>query len=347
LYYEATLTLNVDSPIYAGRDATLTGRFDYNNAPLPGLRNTDILLNDKLMKSFKSDTEFTEKLAIDPKLANTVSTLTVSVPGDGRYAPVIKSISLEVILAVPKLDLNLPKWAIIPGNIHFSGRLYSDLGPLAATKLEIDIGNTKSVLVTSKDGTFSGSLHMSPAFSLLGTQSIVIHVSPQEPWYTTLNSSFNIFIVNALNCGILLVVLIILVVVLPILLLKRLGYKKSHRKQVAAPILPASTPAKTESIAPVTPELDGGSKNGVLYWYRKVLELMQRIVQAALLPSETLREFANKYAQKMGPARIYFMGLTTLVEKIIYGKYQSTPEDEEKSQKAYTIMKKEGGHENS
>jgi len=74
---------------------------------------------------------------------------------------------------------------------------------------------------------------------------------------------------------------------------------------------------------------------------------MQKIIKVPLLPHETLREFATKYSSKMGRAETYFLGLTSLVEKIMYGKYHSTPEDTEKSQKAYMIIKEEADNENS
>ena len=69
--------------------------------------------------------------------------VTISVPADGRYAPVMATYTLNVTLAATVLDLHMAAIGLIPGSIGLSGKLYSVVGPLANAAVTITDGTSQ------------------------------------------------------------------------------------------------------------------------------------------------------------------------------------------------------------
>jgi hypothetical protein len=57
------------------------------------------------------------------------------------------------------------------------------------------------------------------------------------------------------------------------------------------------------------------------------LRVVQRATGAIIKPDETLREYAKRSNQALGPVGRYFMELTHMVEKLLYAVYQPKAED--------------------
>jgi hypothetical protein len=85
--------------------------------------------------------------------------------------------------------------------------------------------------------------------------------------------------------------------------------------------------------------------NSVPYWYRIALKLVQSITKMMLKPHQTLREYGKEASTALGPAGKYFMELTYLLEKRIYGNRKSDVGDIQKSQDLALEIQKETGRE--
>ena len=61
--------------------------------------------------------------------------------------------------------------------------------------------------------------------------------------------------------------------------------------------------------------------------YRQVLKLVQSITTMMLRPNQTLREFAQETAPRLGPLAGYFQEFTLMVERALYSKHPPQEED--------------------
>jgi hypothetical protein len=72
---------------------------------------------------------------------------------------------------------------------------------------------------------------------------------------------------------------------------------------------------------------------------------VQSITKLILAPHQTLREYGQEASNKLGPAGKYFLELTYLIEKRLYGKRQPDASDIQKSKDLTREIQKETGRE--
>ena len=100
------------------------------------------------------------------------------------------------------------------------------------------------------------------------------------------------------------------------------------------------SPKAQESVWPPTETADS-----ISYWYRIALKLVQSITKMLLKPHQTLREYGKEASTGLGPAGKYFMELTYLLEKRLYGNRKPDTGDIQKSQDLTLEIQKETGRE--
>ena len=61
--------------------------------------------------------------------------------------------------------------------------------------------------------------------------------------------------------------------------------------------------------------------------YRQVLRQIQKITSMMLRPNQTLREFAQETAPRLGPLAGYFKEFTLMIERALYSKRPPKEED--------------------
>jgi hypothetical protein len=184
--------------------------------------------------------------------------------------------------------------------------------------------------------------------SLLGTQGITVQVQPQEPWNAPLTSTKNIFLINYVTLVLLLIVLVVLAVYLPRRFKKWFAVQPRKRANLPGLVLP--TPSLVyQNIPPIPLKAQAShdkleqTANFVFYWYDIALKLVQNITKMILKPHQTLREYGKEANPALGPVGKYFMELTYLIEKRLYGKRQQDISDVQKSRElALEIQKKAG-----
>lgn len=336
LFYEAKLALTIADKAYPGLETEVSGRFDYGRSPAPGQRRVQTYLDNSLVKELFCEGEFTERLGIDPEVDLGEHAITVSAQAMGRYSPVVATAALNVVRATPVLDLRMPRLGMIPGAIGFKGRLYSEVGPLSGAKIKVTLGRSQVELSTSPDGSFEAKINVGMGFQLFGSQPVEVAVVPQEPWNANLITTRRLIVVNVVNSSLVVVILLFLGIYLPGRLRKRFGLKASKKPTpVSEPVKPEPTPAYSMTVAAPTEDIvepAGGTRERILYWYRLVVRLIQRVIRVVPKPHETLREFAREARQALGPMGEYLMQLTKIIERLLYSRYEPAKEDLEKSQ---------------
>jgi len=351
LFYAAQLTLQMNNPVYPGKEAMLSGTFNYADRLVLLQRKVELYLDNNLEEHFDVGPSFNKGILLNDLITPGKHIVTVSAPATGRFASVTTSYVMDVTLAATFLVLKMPAIGFIPGSFQLSGKLYSSAGPLANAIVLISEGKTTKQVITDTDGTFSKKVGMGLGFSLLGTQGITLQVQPQEPWNAPLTSTKNIFLINYVNLVLILIVLVILAVYLPRRFEKWFAaptVKKTRLPGLVPPVpLPVSQSKTQISLRPKeSPEKPEETASSVFYWYRVALKLVQQITKTLLAPHQTLREYGRVANPALGPAGKYFMELTYLIEKRLYGKRQPDNRgDVQKSQELVLEIQKEAGRE--
>jgi hypothetical protein len=351
LYYEAQLTIVQPDPAYLGRETMVNGYLVYNEASLSILRQAGLYLDDIFLCDFPVETAFTLQYELSADIVTGKHNIAVSIPAIGRYAPVFADCILEITRTVPILELNMPRIVMIPGSFEISGRIYSELGPLNSAVVTLTLGKNEMQVNTNEDGSFSARIKMSMGFDLLGDQPITVNLQPQEPWNAPLSTTRNIFLINIINCSVILLVLIIFGLYLPRRLKKRLGISPGDKVGLSEPVLQVTVKAEqagdsTDAARRDEPEPQEKTANPVIYWYRLTLKVVQNLTGLMLKPQRTLREYARDVSRVIGPASKHFMDLTFIVERMLYSKQRPSQHDIEKSQQLSQKLQEETKGEN-
>jgi hypothetical protein len=350
LFYTAQLTLQLDNTAYPGKEAMLTGTFDYGSDPVPQQRAADLYLDNNIEDQLNAGPVFSKSIMLDAQITPGNHLITVSAPADGRYAPVMTSYVMDVTLATTILELHLPVIGFIPGSIQLSGKAYSSLGPLDNAAIVISDGKTSKQIITAADGTFSTKFGIGMGASLLGTQTVTVKVQPQEPWNAPVTRAKNIFLIYFINIGLLLAILIFMAVYLPRRFKKWFTGRPGKKIKLPGMVVPETVTvyAAKEEVSPKeknNTEKEEEAKNPVLYWYRIALKFVQDFTKKMLKPHQTLREYGREASQVLGPAGKYFLELTYLLEKRLYGKHETDANDNQQSQQLAAEIQKQAGNE--
>ena len=345
LFYTATLSLQVNGSAYPGKEAALTGTFDYGAAPVPATRSAAIYLDNNLEQQFNAGPVFNQNVTLAAKITPGQHSLTVSAAADDRYAPVLANFVLNVTRAATSANLQLPGVGWIPGSFTLSGQLSSSTGPLDNATVIINAGKASKQIITAPDGSFATKIGLGFSLSLLGTQAVTLQVQPQEPWNAPLTVNKNIFLINYINLILILLVLIALAVYLPRRFRKWFSMPKDRPSRLPGlvpPLMPQpQAQVGTAPRLPVAMEKTEEGDNTVSFWYRVALKVVQAVTKLVIAPQQTLREYGKAVSAVLGPAGKYFTELTHLEEKRLYGKASADAAAVRKSRDLAQAIQKE------
>jgi hypothetical protein len=332
LFYDAILMLQTDKNAYPGRTTSIGGQFDYDSSPSANKRGIEIYLDNTLVRGSEVTNEFTEKLSLSADMKIGKHLITVSVSASGRYAPLATNATLNVKKATPVLTINLPSVALVPGSFVVNGKLDSEIGPVERAHITMIFEGKKIDAVSGDDGTFSATIKNNMGFGLFGSQSLEFMAIPQEPWQATLTTLHKIMTVYIVNCGAFFFILVILGVILPRRIKFRpwTGLKKKPKELTTSQpeLLPVPSVSATSNIAPNHDNQDISEPHSRLfYWYRIVIQLIQRASGVLFKPNQTLREFVRDASRATGSSSKFILEFTRIIEKVLYSPYKVTEDD--------------------
>lgn len=333
LFYEAQLKLTLPEKSYPGLETSISGRFDYRQAPVPAQRNIEIYLDDVLVATVAADQTFTAKVRIPPDTLTGKHRVTLSAIPRQRYSPVTVSATLNITKSIPTVLMKLPKVVIIPGNLRLQGNLSSEIGALEGASIKLRFGGSETEVTSSTEGSFDARVPMGMGSGLAGWQQLEWEIIPQEPWHAPAKITSNLFTINMVTGGGSIIVLALLGIYLPSLLRKRfaLGMRPARKTQRKQTPVPQTAAAPGRVALPSQYEAGDGSRSKILDWYRLLLRLLERLAKTALAPQQTLREFAVQYSKAFGPFGKPFMDFSRLAERLLYSRHEPTPDEVKKS----------------
>jgi hypothetical protein len=331
-YYSAKLDLSVKGQAYPAKSLALYGTLKYEDSPVINNRLLNIYLDDSFNNEVITGTYFETPINIPAEIALGNHTIIASSAANGRYAPLIAFLSINVSQAQTYLDLSLPGLSLIPGTINVSGDLYSELGPLNNAVITLDMNRKVTQSQSSIGGTFTGSINKGMELSLLGYQQVTIYIQPSEPWNAPLETTRDIYIINFANIGIILVVLVITSVILRV---KTGGRHRIYRKLstgliediLPEPISLTKTKIGKDTVILWNKREKSGLYTHIIDWYIRALKVVAEITSLVLQPHQTIREYAEQTGPKLGLIQKVFNEFTRYIEKLLYSGYKPTEED--------------------
>ena len=332
---------------YPGLSETVNAALDYGTWPPLENRRFSIYLDDTLLNEINSGGGFSDWFTMDPDTSLGPHLITISSPSEARYAPALTSFSINVKKGTVTLILNKPGAVFIPGTINFSGRAYTELGPLKNGQITIALGGSKVGVTTADDGGFTAKLKAGLGLSLIGSQSVSVQISPSEPWNAPLSESQSLFAVNYLNCVGAAAALAFFGIYMPKRLGARAGAKKQTDKIVEDFImdLPSSgtvtvTDKQTFRVTPRNP-----AQEKILYWYTRVLKFVQKMAGLSPRPQQTMREFARESGPSLGPISSFFLEITLIAERSLYSSCKPSQSEVDKSRELSQAINPAGSDE--
>lgn len=323
LFYETRLSLEVSGPAYPGREISVKGGFDYGDDPIPESRAVLIYWNGQQVAEERVTESFVIDIPVDARTHLGRYEIAAYAAAQERYSPAWAKGEVEVVRAVPIIDIAAPNMVLLPFGLSVAGRAYSELGPLQDAPLKIKFGGSEMAATTGQDGTFSARINTGMSLTLVGSQELTVQITPQEPWISEGYSSRGLTVISPINMGGILFVL----AGVSIPLARRLRQVRWRFARTPSPQPPRPAPIM------VTAEEDGrrdgisglaqrGSPGyALLRLYRNILRLIQGMTSALLKPSQTLREFAAQCAPLLGPLAGHFQEFTGLVERLLYSRH--------------------------
>jgi hypothetical protein len=333
MFYEATIDLTVAQEAYPGLETEIAGVFNYGQSPAPSERRVEIYLDNELMAGLPAQPEFRQKIAIPSGVALGQHIITVSAQATGRYAAVVATAGLTVTRMTPTVALRTPRVILVPWSTRFSGTVNTNSGPLSSASVKMSLRHSQTELASSSDGAFEADMKMGWGFDLFGTDQLQVEVIPREPWNEPAIVTRNVFVVNVVNCGGLLVILAFLAIYVPTRLKRRFGRHPSKavvpRPQPVEPAPVYSAKATSADPVEAVGEPTGKPRERILRWYLLVLKAVQRITRVAFRPDQTLREFTRETGAVLGPVAQRLMEFTRMAERLLYSRHEPTEEDAE------------------
>lgn len=337
LFYETELTIALAPKAYPGLETTIFCKFTYGELIPPTPRPIEIYLDNNLIAEGTAIEEFTATIKLDDDFPLGTHAITASSTSMGRYAPATATVGLNVTRAIPVLTVDFPTIVLIPGKVDLSGQLQSGAGSLSNADITITLDRTRTTVKSSESGAFEASLEMKWGFELVGSQDLIIQVTPQEPWNDSLVVSKKAFLISTINCAVFLAIVIFFGVFLSYKLKRRIeAYARRRTKPAVAPASrPETTPVYSETInVPlklVEATAESEPRQKIFAWYISILKLVQKAARAFLRPNQTLREFAADTQKTLGPVSAYFIDFTKMIEKLLYSSSQTTDKEVSKS----------------
>ncbi|HAS04560.1 MAG TPA: hypothetical protein DCR71_02190, partial [Dehalococcoidia bacterium] len=346
-YYTASLNLLVEGHAYPGQSPILYGNLDYKDCPVLNERLFNVYLDDDFVDNIISSTSFESLINLPGDIELGWHTVIVSSSSDKRYAPVISYYNINVTQAAVFLDLIIPSISVIPGNINLNGDLYSETGLLENALITFGINEKITQFYGSADGTFSGQIKKGMELSLLGYQQINVQIQPSEPWNAPLKETFNIYVINIANMGIITAVLIIISVILRANIRKRSRfYPKPTFENIEdsspVPISLIKTKSDKDTVILWEKQPKDGIYIHIIEWYARALKMIEKISASVLKPHQTLREYAEENSLKLGVLNKIFIDFTLFIERILYSDYKPTEEDVAESRHYSDSIRNEG-----
>lgn len=308
IYYSPDVVLSVPSPVFPGRDASVSGSVKWDSMGVAGLRLRVAAFNSVYSVVTGADGSYSLSVSVPGGYPEGSSVVVVdSLPG-GVYGPSGAQAVVDVVRIPLSLEVVAPSWVVAGTLSGITGRVTAGGVPLANCSVVVVSDAGVASVVSSADGSFRADQAYPLGLATADTRYRV-SATPAEPWIRPAAASGVIFVVNLL-----------VVVGGPVLLAgaSYYGYRQYRRRP--------RRPKKVEEELIAVPVAGGssvvvslaGGERGSNEVYSDALELVGEKTGVRMGASMTLREYLSVVRDRLGAGWKAFRSLTLLYERWLY-----------------------------
>ncbi len=315
-FYPTYLEVLAPETASPGLSFTISGQVSSTGGTVDRL--VRVLLDDTQLAEEVTQGKFSLKITPPPQTSiGEHSLILVIIPGE-RYCGTSESVKINISRLPMQADIRMPQLIVTPKQIQISGKIYDSLGPVQGAGVSFVFRNSSTTVKTSNDGGFTTSIEMPLDLSSVGPQELAITIEPAQLWNAPLEIKKQIFTINWVNIGLMLVVCLSLGLVLYARVkTKPLG----PQGEIGMP--QAATPGVL-TIAPLPrPGYEfTGIRGRIFSAYRNGLGAVEKATGISMAPHATLREFLHAVTPRLLGTIKSFTELTTITEVALYSAYE-------------------------
>jgi len=318
LYHHTGLKTEVPERAYPGLPVRIGGKVESDGNVIG--RSVSVFFDgEPLFEDVTDDNGlFWRNIMLDRETSTGEHRLRFTTTPDNEYRSAGTSTDsvLQVEKVTPEIELQAPRFILLPQKVELTGEAYSPL-PLVGAALNLETGGTSSTIVVD-EGRFDVKLALPLISNFLGHRNIKASLVPREPWHLSTSRYVSIYVINLIYVAIILAALILawkrLLVVVPGIFRKRqipFILQEETQGQLISTVFP---------ILEINP-VPGDNLGIMLRAYYAAVVAVQKLAMIFLKPQMTMREFLNQVKFSLGKFASLFERLTYMAEKALYSNH--------------------------
>jgi len=332
VFYETTLETNIPSIGYPGLSLKVNGYIKSNNGLPLSDRTVRIFFDgNQVSKGVSANNgSFSFQVHIRAQMAIGEHNLKVDVEAKGFYAGISQSRTVNITKMATQIEVQAPSFVMLPAGIYIEGKVNSNSAPLIGATVKVELSGTTASTTTIGEGRFNVTLNIPLSSVFAGDQALNLTVIPAEPWQNSRRIQLNIFVLNSVNVGLVLLAFIPFGALLYTKIkLTRSKFKpqRGELKQTKVATVVGSETSIEAALPSIAKVKFLGIKGKIIEEYVRALKVIESVTNSSLKAQMTLREFLAEVMPKIGKTADSFGKLTDLTEKCLYSP--KLPEIEE------------------
>ncbi len=336
-YYPTLLEVSVPETAHPGLPITISGQVSSTGGNIE--RTIKVLLDNAQLAEAMTRGQFSLEVTPPPQTSTGRHTLTVVATPQGHYSGASKSLTINILTQIPiQADIQVPQVVIIPKSIQISGKVSHNLAPVQDARVSLAFRQSSSTTETATDGSFTTSVDVPLDLSLVSPHQLTTTIEPVESWYAPLQIKRQIFTVNPLNIGLMLVAFFSL----GLLVYNRVRAKVPSPQEEKVILQPQVREPSAVAPPPSRPKYEFTDIRGrILSAYISGLEAAEKITSISMAAHTTLREFLKTATPRLPTAIKPFTELTTIAEVALYSARKLDEDIATRAEQLATTIKEE------
>ena len=335
-YYPTLLEVSAPKTAHPGLPITISGQVSSTDVKLE--RTIRVLLDNIQLTEETIRGKFNLEVTPPPQTSTGEHSLTVVVNPQGYYSGASKKMGIDISKLLIQPDIRVPQVVIIPKSIQISGKVSHNLAPVQDARVSLAFGRSSSTTETATDGSFTTSVDVPLDLSLVSPHQLTTTIEPVESWYAPLQIKRQVFTVNPLNIGLMLVAFFSL----GLLVYNRVRAKVPSLQEEKVILQSQVREPSAVAPPPSRPKYEFTDIRGrILSAYISGLEAAEKITSISMAAHTTLREFLKTATPRLPTAIKPFTELTTIAEVALYSARKLDEDIATRAEQLATTIKEE------
>jgi enamine deaminase RidA (YjgF/YER057c/UK114 family) len=311
-FYTTHLEASAPDTVQPGLPILVSGQI--SSTPSTFNRTAEVLLDNVQLAEEIVQEQFNIQVTLPQQVSMGKHILTVAIAPQERYSSASKRLTINISTLPIYVDIKVSPLVAIPGSFQIAGKVRHNLDPIQNATVSLNFRDSSIKVKTATDGSFTTAMDAPFNLFLAGPQELIMKIEPTEPWYTSLQVRKQIFIINPVNMGLILITLLSLW----LLIFAKIKARsvKPREEQLAYQTKPRGLP--TIDSFPKSKYKFAGIKGRIFSAYLDGLKAVEGVTHILMSPHTTLKEFLDAAIPLVPVINRPFTELTKVAEIALY-----------------------------